>query len=242
MIVEFVGCTGSGKTSLIRAVQTRLAKDRQVSTAADLMLGLVGLQRLANPTSHNLAQEALGFPIFVGTLPRYRHFISYTVHLLSLKSGLSLTFFNNLRSLERKVGSYEISRRYRRDWIILVDEGPMLAAHMFTFDRRYLTDAEIAGFADLLPLPDLFVYVHVPLAILVQRTLARTDLPRELKKKDRAQIEEAIQRTIHLFDRLVNVKAIRARLLTVENADFGQQSAAVDCIAGAILDYRMENS
>jgi thymidylate kinase len=153
-----------------------------------------------------------------------------------------MAFFNNLRSLERKIGVYEILRGYPHNWIILVDEGPVLATHMFAFGNIPLATEEIARFASLLPLPDLLVYVKIPIDTLVQRTLERADPPRELGAKNRVQIELAVRGTEFLFDQLVNTENIRSRILIVDNSDLYTQDVAVDCIIEFIHEYQKERS
>ncbi len=242
MIVEFIGCTGSGKTTLIRAAQSRLAKITRVVIADELVTGLIGLKHVHNLTVQNFIQEFIGFPVFVRSFSRYRPFISFTTKMLSRRAGSSLAYFNNLRSLERKIGIYEISQNYKRDQIILLDEGFVLVAHMFSYDSVPMTEDEIATFISLLPMPDLIVYVKASVPIMVERTMKRADIPRELKMKDQAQIEGTIQRTAQVFDQLVHTEAIQSRLLMVENSKFLEQNDSVDCIVKFILNYRMENS
>jgi len=162
--------------------------------------------------------------------------------LLSRNTSSSITSFNNLRSLERKIGVYEILRGYPHNWIILVDEGPVLATHMFAFRECPLAAEEIAHFASLLPLPDILVYVKAPVDTLVQRTLERADPPRELGARDRVQIESAVRGTEFLFDQLVKAENIRSRILIVENSDLHTQDVAVDCIIEFIHKNQMAKS
>lgn len=242
MLVEFIGCTGSGKTTLIQAVQTSLAKTTQVTIASDIVTGLIGLQRIKNPTLQNFILEMVGFPYFVRSFPHYKPFLAYTTQMLSRNASLSISSINNLRSLERKIGVYEITQRFQQDRIILVDEGPVLTAHMFAFGGAPLSARDIESFASLLPLPDLLVYVKAPIEVLVQRTLKRVDPPRELSTKNRAQTEQAVRDTVFIFDEIAKVENICSRLLIVENSDLYRKNAAVDCITGFIRNYQAVKS
>jgi thymidylate kinase len=235
MLVEFIGSTGSGKTTLIRAVRERLAKSARVTTVSELAARRLGMQSVTNPTAQNLIQELVGFPYFLRFFPRYRAFLGYTARMLSRDSNrLSITAVNNLRSLERKIGAYEICIRYPPDWIIFFDEGPVLAMHMFAYQTMPLADDEVARFASLIPLPDLLIYVKAPVSTLIKRTLQRADPPRELRIKDMVQAERAVRSSVTLFDRLIRYENIRSRLLIVQNSNLNTQAAAVECISDFI--------
>ncbi len=58
MIVEFIGSTGAGKTTLVSEVQCRLAKLARVTTASDLILETLHLPRVTNLTVRNLIGDA----------------------------------------------------------------------------------------------------------------------------------------------------------------------------------------
>jgi thymidylate kinase len=241
MIVEFIGCTGSGKTTLIEEVQRRIAKTTPVTTSVELATGLLGLRGVADPTLQNLIQEFVSFPFFLLSLRQYRDFMQFTSKLFMRNSRFSLHTINNLRSLERKLGMYEIMSRYRKDRIVLVDEGPILAAHMFVFTGTPCSPEEIARFATLLPLPDLIVYVRAPVDRLMKRTLQRSDAPREINKQDLAQTERYTKSAVTLFDQLAEAENIRCRLLIIENVDFGEQGygKVVENVVESILNHAL---
>ena len=227
MIVEFIGSTGAGKSTLIREVQSKLATSTKVTTSIDLVTSLLGLRNVSNPTAQNLIQELVGFPFFLRSWRRYKAFMDCTVRMFRRDSKFSIYTINNLRSLERKIGVYEITQRYSRDRIILVDEGPILAAHMFVFSGASFTPKEIAEFASLLPLPDLIVHVKASINTLVSRTLQRSDPPKEMSSKNLTQVEKYIKAAVAFFDQLTEAENIQRRLLVVENSDFTQQGLEI---------------
>jgi thymidylate kinase len=241
MIIEFIGCTGAGKTTLIREVQCRLTQKAQVTNSIDLVVGLLGLHHVTNPTLQNLIQELVCLPFFIRSLCKYQEFLLYTIRMFLRNSRISMSTINNLRSLERKIGVYEITRHRSKDQIILVDEGPILAAHMFVFTGAAYSTEEITRFADLLPLPDLVVYVSASVDTLVQRTLGRGDHPREMNTKNLAQTESYAKRAVTIFDQLVKAENIQRRLLRVESPDFAEQGydKVVDDISEAILNHTL---
>ena len=239
MIVEFIGSTGAGKTSLISKIHHKLAQTRVVTTPFDLIAAPLGLSSVTHPTAQNLIQELAGFPFFISSLNRHRKFLSHTIETFSRNTKFSIHRINNLRSLERKIGMYEITQRYDQDQIILVDEGPMLAAHMFVFTGSLVTSSEIAAFADLVPLPDLIVYIKAPVDVLIRRALQRPDPPREMGKKDPVMTEKYVKDATTIFDQLMQSERIRTRLLVVDNPDLTaeEHDRLVDDVTASILNH-----
>jgi thymidylate kinase len=219
MIVEFIGSTGAGKTTLIDGVHRRLAKTGRVTTSIDLVTGLLGLRSVTNPTLQNLAQEFISLPFFIGKLYKYNEYLRHTIKLFWRNSGFSMQTIHNLRSLERKIGVYELTKILGKDQVILVDEGPILALHMFVSAENTYTPEEIARFVHLLPLPDLIIYVEASVATILERTVRRPDPPREVDRKNPARMEQYVKVAVTMFDQLTQAENIRDRLLVVESLD-----------------------
>ena len=238
MIVEFIGSTGAGKTSLISEVRHKLAQSMPVTTSFDLIAEPLGLSGVTHPTAQNLIQELVAFPFFIYTLNRHWNFLVHTIKKFSRNPRFSVHTINNVRSLERKLGMYELTKRYQRDRIVLVDEGPLLAAHMFVFAGAVLSSSEIEDFAASLPLPDLVVYVQAPTDVLIRRTLQRPDPPREMDTKNTAVTEKYVREATAIFDQLVETDAIKGRSLIVENSDATEEEHArlVDQLACSIIN------
>lgn len=240
MIVEFIGCTGAGKTTLFRKVQCQLAKSAEVTTPFELAATPVGLHGVAHPTVRNLFQELVGWPFFLGSMNRHRAFVSFTLKMLARQAGFNVFTLNNLRSLERKVGVYEFGRRLGRGQIILVDEGTVLTAHnLFVYSEATYTREEITTFAEVVPLPDIIVYIKAPRDILLKRTRQRPDPPREMKLQSPDMLELYINRAVTMFEQLTQAETIRSRLLEVENDDVEGDGieTAVNRITAFILNY-----
>ena len=240
MIIEFIGSTGAGKTTLISEVQRRLAKTAEVTTSFDLVAAPLGLRGVTHPTARNLIQELVGLPFFIRSLHRHKAFVVFALRMLARQANFTIFTINNLRSLVRKIGVYEIIRRTEHDRIILVDEGTVLLAHnVFVYSSACYTPEEIAKFASLIPLPDVIVYVRAPMDSLIRRSLQRADPPREMKSKNRAQIEAYVNRAVTMFEQLVKADEIRSRVLIVENPEIADKGCdtAVDTITEFVLNY-----
>ena len=239
MIVEFVGSTGAGKTTIASEVQRRLARSAPVVSAYDLAADLLGLGRATNPTLRNLTQDLVALPFFFRALVRHRAFVAFALRIVARQSGLSFLTLNYVRSIIRKVGIYEMSKRYGRDRIVLVDEGTVSSVHLlFVFTRQLYSEDEIKEFAALVPLPGLVVYIKAPVDVLVQRALQRSDAPREMRAKDQREIEEYVWRAARMFDQLSGGNGIRERVLVVSNppSTGGELGVVADGIAAGILN------
>ena len=238
MIVEFIGSTGSGKTTLISNVQRRLAGTVRVTTSPDLATSLLGFKNVTNLTLQNLEQELLSFPFLVGKFYKYHAYLSHTIKLFWRNTGFSMQTIHNLRSLERKVGMYEISKRHGKDQVILVDEGPLLALHMFVSSQNTYTSEEIARFIDLLPLPDLVIYVRTSVDTLIKRALQRPDPPREVDRKDPVQMDSYFKNAVAMFDQLTRAESIREKILAVDSLDMAEPGfdQVVERVCQTILD------
>jgi deoxyadenosine/deoxycytidine kinase len=238
MIVEFIGSTGAGKTTLINEVHRRLATTSRVTTSIDLALGLLGIRGVTNPTLQNLVMEFVSLPVFIITFHNHNQFIRHTVKLFWRKTSFSMQTIHNLRSLVRKIGMYEISKHLGKDQIILVDEGPILAAHMLVSTGNTYTPEEITRFTDLLPLPDLVIYIRASVDTIIERTSRRADPPREVDVKNPARTEEYVKRAVAIFDQLTQAENIRHRLLVVESLDIAEPGfkQVIDSIYQTILD------
>ena len=237
MIVEFIGSTGAGKTTLINEVRCRLEKTSQVTTSIDLATSLLGLKGLTNPTLQNLVQEFISIPFFISTLYKYNEYLRHTVKLFWRKTSFSMQAIHNLRSLERKIGMYEITKILGKDQVILVDEGPILALHMFVSAKITYTPEEIARFIDLLPLPDLIIYIRASVDTLIERTVRRPDPPREVDRKNPVQMDAYLKSAVAMFDQLIQAENIRDRLLVVESLDLAGSgfNQVVDGVCQSIL-------
>lgn len=240
MIIEFVGSTGAGKTTLASKVQRRLVEQAQVVTSFDLVAELLGLRRVTNPTLRNLIQDLVGLPFFIRSLYQHRAFVVFALKTLARQRSYTFFNINYLRSIVRKIGTYEIVKQYHHDRIILVDEGTVLSAHLlFVYASTIYSQEDIEKFARLVPLPELVVYIKAPVESLVRRSLQRSDARKEMRSKNQMLVEKYISRAAEMFDRLVETKRIRDRVLIVANpaSTDDERGAVADRIATFILNY-----
>jgi thymidylate kinase len=244
MIVEFIGSTGAGKTTLITQVQHRLAQETNVTSSFAVVASLLGLGSISHPTARNLIQELAGLPFLLRSLSRHRAFLLFMWRMIRRQASFSIFTVNILRSLARKIAVYEIIKSRQQNQIVMVDEGTILLAHnVFVYSDAKYTSEEIAMFASLVPLPDIIVYIKAPIDALVQRSLQRADPPREIRSKNPALVETSIHRAVQIFDQLSQADPIRRRLLVVENPHSDHQHTAdvVEHITRYILNQKVGN-
>ena len=241
MIIEFVGCTGAGKTTLASAVQRRLAANVQATTPIDFVADQFGMRRITNPTVRNLIGDVVGLPFFLRSLYQHRAFVGFAAKSVARRAGNALLAINYIRSIVRRVGTYEFMRRYKRDRIMLVDEGTVLSSHfLLVFSKNVYSQEDLDEFARLVPLPEIVVCIQAPVDSLVERTLQRSDAPREIRAKSREYIEKYVRRAARMFDELTDTKEIRDRVFVVANpaATDDERGVVADQIVKYILDYQ----
>lgn len=238
MIVEFVGSTGAGKSTLIRAVRQRLQETAVVTTPYELLASPIGLSHVQHTTARNLIQEILGLPFFLAGTIRHYAFVAVALRLLARQASFSVYSLNNLRSLVRKVSAHDLAHRQNPNRVILVDEGTILFAHnVFVYSDTSYQHRDIEALARWLPLPNLVIHVRAPIDSLIARSVQRLDPPREMRGKNTVQIEQYVASAAALFDKLTALPRLRDRVLRVDNLDTaaGVNPDAVNTIARFIL-------
>ncbi len=246
MIVELVGCTGAGKTSLARSLERRgLRPDVagagvRVRMMYDLALDHVALRRVAHPSVANLVQDAAALPFALAAVGRRRDFLVFTAQTIMRRFPTRLERANRLRGVVRRVGMYELARTFADRDVVLSDEGTLLLAYLYALTDAAYTENDLETFAALAPLPDLVVYVRASTDVLVERATRRPDRQRQLGRKDMFELERLITRTVAVFDRLVVTSALDGRVVQIDNSVDSETSHihAVEAVAARIAERR----
>lgn len=215
MIVELIGCTGVGKTTLRRDLASRrIVDDARSRGMLELVMPDVMLRHVSNETALNLAQEARVLPLVARSLHRRREFFAFARHDLARHAPTALHRLNRLRGVARRVGMYDLARTRAAHDVVVFDEGVVLLAYLFAIDGRPVSDADLERFATLVPLPDAIVNVRAPLDVLVTRARARTDRTRQVGHKSACDLERLLRTTDEIFQRLVTIDRLRDRVVT----------------------------
>ncbi len=240
MIVEFIGASGSGKTSLARSVVCSLAKGHDAVMASDLVLRRLQLEKVAAPTTRNIVADLSATVEMLHLNGEQRTFLAYALRRLNRHRPRSLQTLNYVRSVVRRLGVDGIARRRGRHMVVLADEGIVLISYLlFVYGNTGFDEDDLAEFAGMAPLPDCVVHVKAPLESLVRRTLSRLDPPRELRARDTETVTRFLGSAADMFAGLVTTPPLRDRVIEVENVgDADGQQALAARIADSILKLR----
>jgi thymidylate kinase len=235
MIVELIGATGAGKSTLARELLRRGLESGRVRMATDLVTDRPGRRWVENPHAVNLLADVTALPVFLRSFDDHREFVRFAFERLRHHAPSTFAKANYLRNVVRKVGVHELSRRADPGVTFLNDEGTVLIAYqLFVYSDAAPTPPEIERFARLVPLPDLVVHVKAPTDLLVERAMTRPDVRRELAGLDGDRIGSSIGRAISVFDALAESDAMRDRVVTIELEDAAPEG--LDRAVGQLRD------
>lgn len=218
MLIEVIGSSGAGKTSILNKTKQNLIQSGlDVISPWEVTSSLVGLQHIKHPTAQNLITDLLGSPWILRALPKYRNLLSFAWQILWRDADNLLDKLNLYRSILRRLGSCEILRsRQIEGQIALIDEGVLQGAHpLFAHFTVPPQETNIARFVDLILLPDIVLYVKVPIEIAFERTMARPDPPVRSFTEDSLRIY--FKHVFETFEYLISIPKIQERLWVVSN-------------------------
>lgn len=224
MIVELIGGSGAGKTTLVGLLARRGGTSRPLVSATELVMDRPGRRRIRHPKAMNLAADVTVLPSFLGSLGRNGEFVRFAFRRILRNAPSWFAKANYLREIARNVGRHELARRAGAGAFVLVDEGTVLTAyHLFVYSDASFDRRDLERFARLVPLPDRIVYIRAPLEVLVDRAMRRPDRRRELAFDDRDRVRRLIARAQDVFDGLAETGTIRDRILVVDGTGSSEQ-------------------
>ena len=141
MIVELIGCTGAGKSTLAEALVNRWPRGDALRLHE---LALSGpLRGLTHPTAANVAQEPAALPSLAPAPRRHPPFLSYAARTLVRTAPTPLHRANRLRGVARRVGMLELAARRHDGRCVVSDEGTVLLAYMLVLDGTLRSPADL---------------------------------------------------------------------------------------------------
>jgi thymidylate kinase len=215
--IELIGCTSAGKSTLSRSIlQACHQQGLDILLGDDFVLKQVRLNWVKSHLPRTLLVDLLAFFTCIVTWPNNLKFYLFATQLLFQLPIPRLEKLNLLRNVLKKIGIYEIIRfRGASQQIILVDEGVLQAAHnLFVHSAVQVKMENLATFAQLIPLPDVIVYLRQPESLLIDRTIKRGH--NRIPDRSYSNVVPFIRQAVTTFDKLVKNPAVESKLLIVE--------------------------
>jgi thymidylate kinase len=227
MRIEFIGCTGAGKSTLIsRILRICRAQGIDAWMGYDFVLRQVRLDWVESKLVRGLLVNLISLFVCLMAWQRHLAFYRFTIRVIS-RLPASVGWFERLyigRDVLKNIGMYEIiRRRASAQQLVLLDEGTLHTAHyLFVQVAVEPNIGDISTFAGLVPLPDVVVYVTQSESILIERTLARGH--KRIPDRSYTSVERFVKRARTIFEALRQQPALKDKLLVVD----GQQNCIVD--------------
>ncbi len=210
MMVEFMGCSGAGKSSLSSRLVQRLEQEGCPVRFHDSR-GSSTVTSLANAVCTPLSLV----PLLLNGCSR--RFLWVAVRLMLRRQPKALWLVIRTWSMIRILGVNVVRARWSGNAVCVADEGVLGLAHQIFDGDTCATPDEIESFGEAIPLPDVVVWVDASTSALLERTLARTDRPREWRHHTPAQLHLSIQRVSDAFQAFSLSDRLAGRLIHVSN-------------------------
>lgn len=223
MLVEFIGCTGSGKSTIAANVIEKLADS--------------GIKVNSVNVGGSIKMDFVTFPWFIWFAMHNLDFCVSVAKTSARDADSTLIGLNLFRNVAKKMGMYELLKRKKVSQLIIWDEGTLHAAHnLFVHVNSAPRHAEIIEFASRAPKPDLVVYIRAPMEVTVARTL---DRGHRRVRRSLTEVKLFVSHAYEVFDALISVEVIQDRVLLVDNFDNGSEDidTATDTIVKHINEW-----
>jgi thymidylate kinase len=201
MIVEFIGCTNSGKSTIATRVAEKLKN--------------LGLTVILVDVGGDIKMDFITLPRFVYFAIHNFTFCRFVVRIIAREVDSLVIGLNVFRNFAKKVGMYELLKKKKKDLIILSDEGTLHAAHnLFVHINSPPRLTDVTRFACLVSKPDMIVYVKTSSEIAMERTFKRGHRRVKHTLKD---VKLFVEHAYKTFEILTSIAGIQNRLIVVNN-------------------------
>jgi hypothetical protein len=239
-LVELIGATGAGKSTLAAAA-IRVLTDRgfRVREGQDAILASYGLAFVRRPKLRSALVHLLTFVSFCRSTLTADGFRLWRLAVcIILRDGGSLWVeVGLLRNVAQRIGVHALLQRLRRGMpdcdLVLCDEGIVQAAHnLFVHAGAAPQGEEVTRFGEMVPRPDLLIWVAAPPEQSAAVIQGRGH-PRVPAVPGAALV--FAERAHAVFDALAAVPGLREILHRVDNLD--GDAAAVHARAVALGEF-----
>ena len=247
MLIEFAGCSGTGKTTLSKSVLAALlARGHHSVYSPDEVARVTRTAWIQNLSLRNILITFVLLPWFIRTLFKHLRFYGFSFRVICRDGAGILDRVNRLRSTIRLISCDAMLRkRGTPTQLTLVDEGAVACAqNIFSFPhtRSSPNGGEVRRFSRLVPVPDVIIHVNVPFDLAVERARKRPDPPIRRGHADN-RFENFVSSALAVSKTLAGSPEFDGRVLTVLNGDSSPESLCrrTDQIVDFILDCEALN-
>jgi thymidylate kinase len=228
MIVEFMGCSSAGKTTLASAVRSRLSAEHVPVTGVPDRLSSVGT------TMRHLAVTP-GMSARAAMSSESRRYIAATTRRIRDCSLPAFWTAARTAAAIRLTGEHQIRSRDRRGRVIsLVDEG-ILTCVQLAFARKDQVDSrDLLAFAETIAIPDMVVWVDASREEIIERTKQRRDPPREWRTLNTRDLEAFADNTLEAYGVIASSPRFDSHIIAISGVSTGD--GRVDLQAARVVD------
>jgi hypothetical protein len=180
MLIEFVGCSGAGKTTVVEKVLAALSeRNRTAASSTALIATATHTAWIRNLFLRNICLDFLLLPWLLLALKHHFRFCLFGLLQIVRNADSGLSVLQRVLSQLRNVAANELLRRlHPNPEFILVDEGTVCGVHnVLVYPNRAPATTAIQAYAKLVPKPDLIIHVNSPVQLALSRTKSRYDPP-----------------------------------------------------------------
>ncbi|NQT14855.1 MAG: AAA family ATPase [Planctomycetes bacterium] len=248
MLIEFVGCSGAGKTTLANRVLTALTSLGHLTAySRGALARSTHTDWISNERLRNVLLNGLLLPWFARSLTEHHAFYRFVVPRIYRRAENVIDLVNRTRSTMRLISGDELLKRNEEHrQLTLVDEGSIGSAHnVFAFPHVefFPERKELMLFAEMVPAPDVIVHIDAPPDLTFQRIHRRGGSPIRRGYRNR-RLQHYLAAGRATFDVLAGCGVFGDRVLTITNREENADSlqGATRQIVDFILDHAKRNA
>ncbi len=199
-------------------VLSGMNKGEVVSLSDDFVLEKSHLFWVRNDFLRRRLVEIIALVTCFEHMNKYKDFIRFVFNEGISAPGSWLYKANRMRNVVRKIGVFEfISKRAAEGQVVLADnEGLLQGVHnLFVHENSGSDMTKISRYVDLVPLPDVVLYLQQDEDVLVSRTLERGHA--RIKDDSTENVVHFIHQAVKVFSELVLIPKVQERLIIVDN-------------------------
>ena len=225
MIVELTGCTGAGKTTFAKKIIEYLEKQGKYTEHNCPPKDNSRLLATFTNIKWDFKSLLHAYRIYC----QYSDYLRHSISCINKCSEPLIVRLNLIRSVFRKIGTFEIMRsKCSGEGLGIIEEGTVHASHnIFVHMKSKFSEDDLKIFAQLIPLPDIIIYVRSSLPMLAKRIEGRIDPPRGYKTFDQQFL--FVSHAAKMFEKLFDDERLASCTITVNGDDLTDKTVELVC-------------